>query len=178
MKMTIINQIDALPDSLIEDNHNCCNYPKVIELMNSNDEMRCRKVPRVLRYHTPDKHQYPEKYSHHLLLLFYPFRSKNELFGGTSIFEDGVTKIVHNNQRKFEPYAELVDEAYENFSAELVDNQDTYGQVENDETIMASYNEDAIERDDSQNSSENLSSSQLMPPDNESAGSIRSLSEK
>ena len=30
--------------------------------------------------------------------------------------EDGVTEIVHNNRRKFEPYEELVDEAYENVS--------------------------------------------------------------
>ena len=72
-------QPDALPDSLIEGNHNCCNYPKIIKLMNSNEKMRCRKVRRVLRYHTPSKHQYPEKYAHHLLLLFYPFRSENEL---------------------------------------------------------------------------------------------------
>ena len=77
-------QPDALPDSLIEGNHNCCNYPKIIKLMNSNEKMRCRKVRRVLRYHTPSKHQYPEKYAHHLLLLFYPFRSENELLGGTS----------------------------------------------------------------------------------------------
>ena len=76
-------QPDALPDSLIEGNHNCCNYPKVIRLMNYNDKMRCCKVRRVLRYHTPNKHQYPEKYVHHLLLLFYPFRSENELLGGT-----------------------------------------------------------------------------------------------
>ena len=155
--------------------------------MNSNDKMRCRKVRRVLRYHTPNKHQYPEKYAHHLLLLFCPFRSKNELLGGTShtyqekYFEDGVTKIIRNNQRKFEPYAELADEAYENFNAELIDNQNAYGQIENDETITASYSEDSTERDGYQNSSENLSSSSLMPeipPDNEIAGSTRSLNEK
>ena len=52
--------------------------------------------------------------------------------------EDGVTEIVHNNRRKFEPYAELVDEAYENLNAELVDNQYAYGQIENDETDTAS----------------------------------------
>ena len=113
---------DALPDSLIESNDKCCNYPKIIKLMNSNDRMRCRKVRRVLRYHTSNK------YPHHLLLLFYPFRSENELLGGIShtyqgkFSEDGVTELVHNNPRKFEPYAELVDEAYGNFNAELVDN--------------------------------------------------------
>ena len=120
-------------------------------------------------------------------MLFYPFRSENELLGGTShtyqgIFsKDGVTEIVHNNRRKFEPYAELVDEAYENFNAQLVDNQDAYDQVENDETVTASCNEDATEREDLENSSANLYSTSLMPqipPDNETAGSIRSLTQK
>ena len=119
--------------------------------------------------------------------FFYPFRSENKLLGGTSntyqgkFSEDDVTEIVNNNRCKFEPYAELVDEVYENFNAELVDNQDAYGQIENDETITASYNEDATETEDSENSSANLYSASLMPeipPDNEIAGSIRSLNEK
>ena len=44
---------------------------------------------------------------------------------------------------------ELVDEAYENINAELVDNQYLYDQIENDETVTASYNEDATEKEDS-----------------------------
>ena len=95
--------------------------------------------------------------------------------------EDGVTKIVHNNEHKFEPYTELVDEAYENFNTELVDNQDSYGQIENDESVTASYSEEAKATEDSENSSANLYSASLMPeipPDNEIAGSIRSLNEK
>ena len=101
--------------------------------------MRCQ-VRRMLRYHTPNKHQYPEKYAHHLLLLFCPFISENELLGGTShtyqgnFSANGVTEIVHSNRCKFEPYVELVDETSENFNAELVDNQDAYGQIESDET--------------------------------------------
>ena len=47
-------QPDALPDSLIEGNHNYRNYPKIIKLMNSNEKMRWRKVRWVLRYHTPN----------------------------------------------------------------------------------------------------------------------------
>ena len=41
-------QPDTLPDSLIEGNHNCYNYPKIIKLMNSNDKICCRIVQRVL----------------------------------------------------------------------------------------------------------------------------------
>lgn len=82
-------------------------------------------------------------------MLFYRFRLENKLLGGNShiyqgnFSDDGVTEIVHDNQRKFE-----VDEAYENFNVELVDNQDAYVQIENDEAITASCNED--ETDDSQ----------------------------
>ena len=121
------------------------------------------------------------------IICFYPFRSENELLGGTShmyqgkFSEDGVTEIVHNNRRKFEPYAELVDKAYENFNAELVDNQDSYGQIENDKTFTLSHNEDETETEDSENISKKLYSASLMPeipPDNEIAGSIRSLDEK
>ena len=32
-------QPDALRDSLIEDNHNCCNYSKMIKLMSSKDAL-------------------------------------------------------------------------------------------------------------------------------------------
>ena len=44
--------------------------PKIIKLANSNEKMQRRKVRRVLRYHTPNKYRFPEKYAHHL--LFFP----------------------------------------------------------------------------------------------------------
>ena len=72
-----------------------------------------------------------------------------------NFFLNVVTEIVHNSQCKFETYPELVDEAYENFNAKLVDNQDAYCQIENDQTITTSYNEDATQTDDCQNSSAN-----------------------
>ena len=33
----------ALACSLVEGNENCCSYPIIITLMNSNDKMHCRK---------------------------------------------------------------------------------------------------------------------------------------
>ena len=118
-------------------------------------------------------------------MLFCPFISENELLGGTShtyqgnFSANGVTEIVHSNRCKFEPYVELVDETSENFNAELVDNQDAYGQIESDET---DHTMKLQKKQDSENSNGNLySSASLMaeiPPDNEIAGSIRSLNEK
>ena len=149
--------------------------------------MRCRKVRKCLGV----IHQINISIQRNMTIIcfcfYYAFRSENELLGGTShiqhgtFSEDDVTEIIHNNRRKFEPFAEIVDETYENVNAELVDNQDAYGQIENVETITASYNENETEAEDSENSSANLYSVSLMPeisPDNEIAGITRSLNEK
>ena len=54
-------------------------YPKLIPLKNSKEKMRCRKVKKILRYHTPNPATDPEAYAHHLLILFFPFRKESEL---------------------------------------------------------------------------------------------------
>ena len=54
-------------------------YPKQIKLMISGETMRCRKVKRILSYHVSNKFLSPEKFAHHVLLLFYPFRDEKEL---------------------------------------------------------------------------------------------------
>ena len=70
-------QPDLLHDSLMEDNHENLNYPKIIKLMNSNEvsEIAVFKSLPILRYHTPNKYRFPEKNAHHLLFLF-PFQSE------------------------------------------------------------------------------------------------------
>ena len=50
--------------------------------MECNETIKCRKVRRVLRYHGPNNDRYPEKFAHHLLFMFYPFRSEDELLTG------------------------------------------------------------------------------------------------
>ena len=102
--------------------------------------MQCRKVCQVLRYDTPNKYRFPEKYAHHLLFLFFLFRSLKELFGGNlptyqgKLAEPGVMDIINENQKRFEPYAAMVDREYENLNSEFVDKQDVHGQIENGET--------------------------------------------
>ena len=56
--------------------------------------------------------------------------------------EPGVMDIINENQQKFEPYAAMVDRAYENLNLEFVDNQDAHGQIENYETVEPIYSED------------------------------------
>ena len=110
--------------------------------------MRCRKVRRILRYHVPNKILYPEKFAHHVLLLFYPFRDEKELLSGlpplyqNKLQEQGAQDIVNINKIKFEPYCDLVDEVNSRLSETLINNQDTHSQIENDEIPGAEYPND------------------------------------
>ena len=55
--------------------------------MSSKDKLKCRKVKvkvKVLRYHVPSRHNYPEKYAHRLLFMYYPFRNEQDLKSGNS----------------------------------------------------------------------------------------------
>ena len=115
--------------------------------------MRCRKVRRILRYHVPNKILYPEKFAHHVLLLFYPFRDEKELLSGlpplyqNKLQEQGAQDIVNINKIKFEPYCALVDEVNSRLSETLINNQDTHSQIENDELPGAEYPKDSDSED-------------------------------
>ena len=50
--------------------------------MISGETMRCRKVGRILRYHEPNEFLFPEKFAHHLMLLFFPFRDEKQFLSG------------------------------------------------------------------------------------------------
>ena len=90
--------------------------------------------------------------------------------------------IIDENQQKFEPYAAIVDRAYENLNSEFVDNQDVHGQIENDETEEPIYSEDTEPTDqNSQVHESNLALGDFIPKiatDDEIAANIRSLNKK
>ena len=126
-------QPHLLPEMLLESNHDS-QYPNIIKLMNRNEKMKCRKVQRVFRYHVPNKHRFSEKYAQHLQLLFYPLRSEIELLGVNKTYQlqlrdEHILSLIKNRLR-FESYADLDDAAYTNWNAELVSNQDAYGEIE------------------------------------------------
>ena len=79
-----------------------------IELLNSNEVMKCSKSKAVLRYHTPNRTKEPEKYLHHLLMLYYPWRSEDTLIGrektyASSFYEPETNAVVERNRLIFEP---------------------------------------------------------------------------
>ena len=48
--------------------------------------------------------------------------------------EEGVQDVANINQVKLEPNGDLVDQAFLQFNKNLINNQDTQSQIENDET--------------------------------------------
>ena len=66
--------------------------------------MHCRKVRRILRYHVPNKILSPEKCTHYVLLLFFPFRDEKQLLSGcpplyqNKLQEKGIQNVVNRNK--------------------------------------------------------------------------------
>ena len=52
------------------------------------------------------------------------------------LLEPGVQTVINNNRIKFEPY---VDEDEDVYKANMLENQNPFGQIENDETREAVY---------------------------------------
>ena len=135
------NQPVILNDAIVEENHvENIGLPKRVPLMNSEEAMRCRKARKVLRTYTPNRHLYPEKYAHHLLMLFFPFRNEeNDLkLDGSymlKLSEPDVLEIVNSNRELFEPNSELVEIALQNYRSDLLTNQNAFAQQENDEVL-------------------------------------------
>ena len=96
--------------------------------------------------------------------------------------EPGVMDVINENQLKSEPYAAMVDRAYEYLNSEFVDNQDAHGQTENYGTGEPIYSEDAESTEQNYQVYEsNLASGDLIPKlatDDEIAANIRSLNKK
>ena len=158
--------------------------------MNSKEKLKCRQVKAVLRYHVPNCHKYPEKYAHHLLFMFYPFRNEQDLMSDNSgtycekLQEPGVIDIINRNKQVFEPYGNLVESALLNLRTNLASNQDSYANQENDEVeeLLETVNalaedptEDAVVLDDTCVPS---TTAPIIMSDNELNTKILSLNQK
>ena len=115
------------------------------KLISSGVTMRCPKIRRNLGHHVPNKLLSSEDFIHHVMLLFYPFSDENELLSDCpplyqyKIQEQEVQDVVTGNKIKFEPYGDLVDQAFSQFNENSIINQDSHSQIENDETPGAEY---------------------------------------
>ena len=115
-------QPNVLTDEVIHTQHSILqniSLPSQITLMNTKEKMKCRKVKAVIRYHTPNKTKEPERYFHHLLMLYYPWRNESDLMAAdqsytSRFYEPNVQEVVELNRSVFEPDADAVTEALEN----------------------------------------------------------------
>lgn len=116
---TIDAQPEILHDDILELQQDPCSLPKTIKLMNGKETMKCRKIKAVIRYHTPNKTKEPERYFHHLLMLYYPWRQETDLLGNDQTYmskfyeSQDVQSIVEHNKNIFEPDSDAVIEALE-----------------------------------------------------------------
>ena len=56
--------------------------------------------------------------------------------------QQGVQYVVNRNKIKFEPYGDLVDQAFSQFNEISINNQDPHSQIEKNETPEAEYPND------------------------------------
>ena len=113
------NQPVILTDQVLENQHPSSEIvPTKISLMTKTETMKCRKVRAVIRFHKPGKTTDPEKYFHHVLMLYFPWREESDLIGpegtyASKLHDSLVRQTVNRNQTSFEPYGEAVEEALE-----------------------------------------------------------------
>lgn len=94
--------------------------------------MKCRKIRAVVRFHTPNKTKEPEKFFHHLLMLYFPWRDEVGDLTGTDqtyaskFFENNVQHILNINRAKFEQNADAVSEALELLRSNELSNVHSY----------------------------------------------------
>ena len=181
------NQPEVLDESTLESNHHLCDYPQTTPLMSSMEKLKCRQVKLVLRYHVPNRHKNPEKYAHHVLFMFYPFRVESELCRTTSgtymekLLDSVVQAVINENKLKFEPFADLVDTALLNFHSDTL-NPDSFAQQENDEVEdILELQEEEYEEDDvsfEHTADVPINSEKSVVSDTEVNSKIRSLNQK
>ena len=99
----------VLSDDIIKFCHpeNCdLMLPPKIKLKNGNEVMKRRRVKAVIRFHTPNRNKEPEKFYHHLLMLYLPWREEGEVVGPDELFATkyhklSVKSLVEKNRQIF-----------------------------------------------------------------------------
>ena len=142
----------VLSDDLVESNHvsNCESIfpPMNIKLNNGRETMKRRKIKAVIRFHTPSKAKEPEKFYHHLLMLYFPWRKESDLLADDQLYstkfgESEVFSKVETNRRTFEPNAEAIDIALQMVSENRVRDLQSYDPIndqENEDLLSEAMN--------------------------------------
>ena len=119
-----------------------------IKLNNGQETMKRRKIKAVIRFHTPSKVKEPEKFYHHLLMLYFPWRKETDLLADDHLYstkfgESEVFSKVERNRRTFEPNAEAIDIALQMVSENRVRDFQSYDPIndqENEDLLSKAMN--------------------------------------
>ena len=153
-------QPNVLSDDLVESNHfsNCESVfpPMNIKLNNGQEIMKRRKIKAVIRFHTPSKAKESEKFYHHLLMLYFPWRKETDLLGDDQLYltkfqEPEVFSKVETNRKTFEPNVEAIDTALQMLRENQVRDVQSYDPIndqENDDLSREAMNSIDDECDD------------------------------
>ena len=141
--------------------------------------MKCGKVKDVIRYHTPNKTKEPERYLHHLLFLYHPWRQEIELIGNeqtymSKFYEPHVQAVVEHNRNIFQPDSGAVTEALEmlrNNDLCTLRSYDAINDQEN-EDLQSEIRDDSNDKESFNNQPSEHLGSQNSPDDQSPGGSI------
>ena len=116
------------------------------------------------------------------MLLFFPFRDEKQLLSGcpplyqNKLQEQGVQDVVNKNKIKFEPYGDLLHQAFSQVNENSINNQDPHSQIQNDEKPGAEYPNENDSEDTETNKTSAISNFMLQVlPDDENAKGKNSL---
>ena len=117
------NQPVVLDDELMNLQHSVTHQNETIYLMNSNERLKRRKVRAVLQYYVPNLNKNPERYAHHFVFSFYPFRDEGHLKHPpifvnylAKLQQPKVLNVVNQNKLVMEPFSDFVGTALANVS--------------------------------------------------------------
>ena len=109
-------------------------------MMSSNEKLKCRKFPCIIKYHVPNKYTHPEEYAHHMLFMHLLLRHGNELKIYNSydekLYLSNVLETINVNCIKVEPYATFVEDVLERLTTSQEANIDRFCQQKNDEMTV------------------------------------------
>ena len=113
------SQPELLNDTAVESQHDSTSaLSYCLKLMSGKETMKCRKVKAVIGHHKPNKDSEYDKYCHHPLMLFYPWRNELDLRDEDHAYASkracpAVADVVQQNKSKLELESDETEEAME-----------------------------------------------------------------
>ena len=93
-----------------------------------------------MQFYVPRKQTQSEEYAHHMIFMYYTFRSENDHKSGNlptyanKLTVSNVIELVNQNHLQVEAFETIINDAFEGLNSESETNMDLFAQQQNDET--------------------------------------------